>query len=341
VAVSPRTIGQTIADSASIGGLSNGAGGTITFVAYAPLANGAPDTNCSTSVFTSVAFSVNGPGPYSSGNFTPTTIGVYEWRAFYSGDVNNAAVSTPCNDTNEQSQVNKAQPAIVTTASSTTIGGSISDSATISGLVSPSGGSITFNAYAPNADGTADTTCSNSVYTKVVSPISANGTVGSGNFTPTGVTPQIAGVYEWIASFSGDAKNEPVSGTCNATNEQSTVNKHPSSVPTGQKLRISDKAQVVPSDALGGTPTGTVTFQLFDNASCLSSPTPPNNKVYDSGPVTLSGGVATTPNPPTVSANGTYFWKVSYSGDNVFGPATGACGDEQVTTSGNTPGVDP
>jgi hypothetical protein len=45
--------------------------------------------------------------------------------------------------------------------------------------------------------------------------------------------------------------------------------------------------------------------------------------------------------PPTVNANGTYYWPVSYSGDANNSPSTSPCGTEQTTLSVNTPGVDP
>ena len=64
----------------------------ITFVLYGP-----SDPTCTTVAFTSNAITVNGNGTYTSApGFTPTVVGTYRWRAFYSGDANNAAVSGPC-----------------------------------------------------------------------------------------------------------------------------------------------------------------------------------------------------------------------------------------------------
>ena len=40
---------------------------------------------------------VNGNGDYTSDSYTPTQAGTYRWRAFYSGDANNNAVSGACN----------------------------------------------------------------------------------------------------------------------------------------------------------------------------------------------------------------------------------------------------
>jgi hypothetical protein len=225
-----------------------------------------------------------------------------------------------------------AQPKIVTNASGpVTIGESISDAATLSQGSSPTG-SITFKVYAPHADGTADTTCSTLV--KTLGPIAVNGNsppdYSSGSFTPSGTAPEIAGTYEWIASYSGDANNAPATTACGDTGEQSVVNRHPSSVPTGQKVLISDYAKVTASS---GTPTGTVSFQLFNTADCSG------NAIF-SGTATLdANGLAHVDDPNALSANGTYSWLVSYSGN--FGSATSTCGTESTTIAGNTPGVDP
>jgi hypothetical protein len=89
-----------------------------------------------------------------------------------------------------------------------------------------------------------------------------------------------------------------------------------------------------------GTPTGKVNFKLFDNSSCSGMP------LYSSGDVSLVNGLANTDNapngkPPALGANGSYFWLVSYLGEGIFSPSSSPCGTEQLTISGNTPGVDP
>ena len=42
-----------------------------------------------------------------------------------------------------------------------------------------------------------------------------------------GVHAAAAGVYRWIATYSGDANNFPVSGACDSTNETVTVSPPP------------------------------------------------------------------------------------------------------------------
>ena len=50
----------------------------------------------------------------SGAPFSPPGPGTYRWRAFYSGDDNNTAVSGPCNASNENTVVTPASPSIAT-----------------------------------------------------------------------------------------------------------------------------------------------------------------------------------------------------------------------------------
>ena len=154
---------------------------------------------------------VAGNGSYVSGNFTPTAVGTYYWIASYSGDAKNEAASTACRDANESSVVTTKQPAIVTSATlSVTIGDPISDTATLSGATSDAGGTITFRLF-------SDDQCAIEVTTGLTPvTVAGNGSYVSGNFTPTAV-----GTYYWIASYSGDAKNEAASTACRDANESS------------------------------------------------------------------------------------------------------------------------
>jgi len=86
------TVGGAIFDTATIaGGVATS--GTVTFTVFGPdnpTCTGAP-------VFTSTR-TVNGNGSYTSELFTPTLPGVYRFVARYSGDANNAATVTECDD---------------------------------------------------------------------------------------------------------------------------------------------------------------------------------------------------------------------------------------------------
>jgi hypothetical protein len=142
------------------------------------------------------------------------------------------------------------------------------------------------------------------------------------------------GQAEGVSRSSGNSDNAAMEDLVGpgAVDIQTCV---PTTTTTGQKVVISDFAK--PTGF--GTPTGKVTFKLFTNSTCTGTP------LYDSGPVPLVNGLASTDSaatkPPPLNANGTYYWLVSYDGDANNRPSTSPCGTEQTTISGNTPGVDP
>ena len=155
-----------------------------------------------------------GERAYASASYTPSAAGTYRWTASYGGDTNNNGVSEACNGTNESVVVSPASPTISTVASGGVIVGvgSVSDTATLAGGVSPTG-TITFNLYGPN-----DATCATAAVFTTTKPVTGNGSYTSANYTPTA-----GGTYRWTASYGGDADNNAVSEACNGTNESVTV----------------------------------------------------------------------------------------------------------------------
>jgi hypothetical protein len=93
-------VGGNITDTAHLNGGFGTLSGTITFDVYAP-----GDTTCATPLTAPTGNTVSGSGDYTSGNFITTTFGIYRWKAHYSGDANNNAVNTACNDAGESSTV--------------------------------------------------------------------------------------------------------------------------------------------------------------------------------------------------------------------------------------------
>jgi uncharacterized repeat protein (TIGR01451 family) len=75
-----------------------------------PLSAG--DLTCATPIDVSPAKTVSGAGNYTSGDYATTTAGIYRWTAHYSGDLNNTAMDTACNDANESSTVDPAGAAL-------------------------------------------------------------------------------------------------------------------------------------------------------------------------------------------------------------------------------------
>ena len=99
--------------------------------------------------------------------------------------------------------VNRAQPVLATqVGGSRAAGGTIVDVATLSGPLAITG-AVTFKAYGPG-----DPSCSASPVFSSTGPVDA-GRSTSGPFTAPG-----PGTYRFVAAYSGDADNLPVTGNC-------------------------------------------------------------------------------------------------------------------------------
>jgi hypothetical protein len=141
---------------------------------------------------------------------------------------------------------------IVTSATSGTLGDSITDTATLSGATADAGGTITFNVFDnPGCDGPP-------VFTDTVD-VSGNGDYTSAPFTPTS-----PGEFFWIASYSGDANNRPSAGSCRDENEISEI-AAPSTHETSP------------------TATHTARTDTFSPTSAPTSPTSPTHGVASTG----------------------------------------------------------
>jgi hypothetical protein len=192
-------LGGQVSDMAT---LANGVTptGTITFTLFGP-----GDATCTGAPAFISAVAVSGNGNYTSGSFTPAVVGTYRWIAAYSGDVNNPPISTACNDPNETVVVTAVAVVTLTTRAShdVKLGRQVSDTATLAGGLSPTG-TITFRLFGPG-----NATCTGTPAFTSTKPVSGNGSYTSAPFTPT-----VVGTYRWIAAYSGDANNSPVSTVC-------------------------------------------------------------------------------------------------------------------------------
>lgn len=207
----------------------------------------------------------------------------------------------------------KAKPKIATKVShpEITIGGSVSDTATLAAGNQPTG-TITFKVYGPD-----DATCTGPATT--VGSVAVN---GNGGYPSPAFKPNAVGTYRWIASYSGDARNEPVSGACGDANEQVVVKKAKPKLGTVPNLLPNDTATISGLVAPSG---GTVSFKLFTNLTCTGTP------VYaETQPVDANASFVTKNTTVRVSADSSISWIVGYSGDARNEAAVSACTDEQV-----------
>ena len=310
------TVGDAIHDVATLSGASAAAGGSIVFNAYGPSAS----PNCLGAVVFTSTVPVDGNGDYNSGNFTPTTAGSYYWIASYSGDPNNLPSSGTCGDAGETSTLAKSPTAIVTTATSATIGDAISDSATLSLGFNPTG-SISFNLYGPSDS----PNCTDAIFTSIKT-VTGNGVYNSDSYTPA-----TAGNYYWVASYGGDINNLPSSGTCGDQGETSQIGKETTLIGTAASSQtvgtaVHDVATLSGATANAG---GTITFRVWgpsETANCTGDPV-----FHDSVPVSGPGDYQSGDFTPDTA--GLYYWTATYSGDPNNLPSAGACGDDGETST--------
>jgi hypothetical protein len=282
--------------------------GSVTLTLYGP-----NDADCSgTPVFTTTKSGVSGPGSYTSASFAPTTAGTYRWIASYSGDSDNGPVSGACNDPGESVVVAKARPTLTTKASAgVLLGGLVRDTATLAGGVRPTG-KITFRLY-----GKSDTSCTNLPVFTTSRSVFDNGSFGSATFLP-----RRPATYRWIASYSGDQNNEPVTGRCNDPNEAVSVSRARPVLTTKASPdvalggRIRDTANL----ARGFSPTGKIVFRLYgpNDSDCSRAPVFTTARIVSGNGTYVSAAF-------TPSRKGTYRWVASYRGDIRNEPISHGC----------------
>jgi hypothetical protein len=215
-----------------------------------------------------------------------------------------------------------------TASPSVAAGEAIQDSASLLGGSSPTG-TISFQLYAAG-----DTACSQPLLSQA---LSVNVT-GDGLYSSSSLSWGTPGVYQWVASYSGDAHNAPVEGACDEPGEQVILKARPS---LAQGASPSAAAGEAIHDAVslagGSSPTGTIAFQLYaaGDTTCsqplLSEPL--------SMSVTAGDGLYTSPGL-LQGTPGAYQWVATYSGDAYNAPARSACGEPgaQVLVKERPPG---
>ncbi|MBV8430038.1 MAG: hypothetical protein JO244_02675, partial [Solirubrobacterales bacterium] len=292
--------------------------GTISWKVYS-----AGDTRCSSPLNSSVLkVSVTGNGTYTSPDFTASSPGSYQWVATYSGDSHNYSVSTGCNDKGETSWVSPATPAITTNAASGTAGGSIHDTATLSGGFNPTG-TISWNLYRAS-----DTTCSTPLNASPLTvAVSGDGTYQSPDFGPAS-----AEGYQWVATYQGDGNNNQVASQCNDPYEVSTVSQASPTIATNATSGTGSVHDVATVSG-GFNPTGTISWNVYSTGdrSCST----PLNKTSITAAVNGDGQYTS---PGFTAGPGSYQWVATYMGDGNNSQVASQCNDpSEVSTVGTPP----
>ena len=262
---------------------------------------------------TAYPVTVNSPTAYV------TSAGRYCWRATWTGDAANGIPGSTDSRANECFTVNPVTPTLATTASDdVNLGGSVSDTATLSGLATQpanpvinltgtggaaAGGTITFTLYGPD-------NCTTVAYTSAAVTVSGNASYNTPN---PQFTPLAAGTYHWVASYSGNLPNNNATThntACDDTNEDVVVTTVPSSLTSAQTWVPSDAVTV--SATAGGAMAGTVSFEFFTNGTCTGASAFSTTKpVAGASPQTVTSG-----NAPAQTASGSFSWRVSYDSTN-------------------------
>ena len=309
-------VGESISDTATVTGLvSPSSGDTVTFNLY----SSATVQNSSTLLFTSTkTVSISGSTATATSASYPTTgAGTEYWVATFSGDTNNASVTSGATaETVNVDTINTSQtPAIAY------VGESISDTATVTGLVSPSSGdTVTFNLYSSATVQNSSTLLFTS--TKTVSISGSTATATSASYPTTGV-----GTEYWVATFSGDTNNASVtSGATAETVNVDTINtsQTPAIAYVGES--ISDTATV--TGLVSPSSGDTVTFNLYSSATVQNSSTLLFSSTKS---VSISGSTATATSASYPTAGvGTEYWVATFGGDTNNASVTSGATAETV-----------
>ncbi len=296
VPAGPLAIGATAHDTATIHDATASAGGTISYNLYS-------NNDCTgllADLTPTVNTVVNGVAPDSK-TFTFNNAGTFYFYAEYSGDARNKGpVNSGC--AAEPLVINPNTPAVSTTivpAGPVALGTVAHDTATITGATATAGGTITYALYSKN-DCTgllADLTPTVNTVVNHIAPDSKTFTFNN------------AGTFYFYAVYSGDNNNTgPVNSGCAA--EPYTVNPNtpvPDSIPI---VQIKDTLHVT---GLTGDATGNVLVGLYTSPTCTTGQIGSNDSFAAS---TNVNGTLTAATSFVVVTAGTYYYKISYVGDN-------------------------
>jgi hypothetical protein len=363
-------VGGSASDTATLGGVTGSAGGTVEYRFYPSLAAcqaataAFPPASGGTLVST---VTVTGGVVPPSATVTFPVAGTFYWAAFYSGDASNRAAASEC--ATEALVVAPANSRMTTRLSAASgeigVGGSASDSATLHGVTGAAGGTVEYRFYGSLS------ACSSDV---AVFPGTApsGGTLLSTVTVTGGVVPPSAaqpfglpGTFYWAAFYFGDPSNLAAASDCaseplvvtpavaQVTTRLSAANGEISAggsasdsatlhgvvaVPRGSMARRLLGSHWAVLRAAAVTAGGSLQYRFYGSLPVCDADVAAFPATSPSGgtlvsTVVVTGGVVPPSAAHTFPAAGTFYWAAFYSGDTSNLPAASDCATEPLVVT--------
>ncbi len=304
--------GAPVTDTATLNMASSStATGTVEYAVYA-------DSKCEELEASAGEVSVES-GVAAPSKEVALPLGVYYWQATYSGDESHEAASSECAS---EVEVVAAGTSLTTSLQSEVESGAeieveegvpVADTAELTGEnAEAASGTVEYRVY-------SDPECKNLV--------KAAGSPGfeGGGIPDSDEVELDAGVYYWQANYFGDAGNQPATSSCG--DEVEVVRKAAltselfGNGEEGDYLELEEGKSVVDLATLNEenakTATGTVEYRVYSDGECTELET-------KAGKVTVAGGEI-SPSEGEALAEGTYYWRAFYSGDETHEEAATRC----------------
>jgi hypothetical protein len=343
--------------------------GSVSFHICGPTAADSTAT-CDTGGVDLGSKSITSNGTVFSDTATVTAAGRYCFRADFheSSDPSIGVPDSSDHSSTECFVVNPVQPTLTTQATTGPVdfGQKISDTVTLAGTAhepgtgGPAGDSGSINPATLGGDAIGNITvvafgpdsCSTTAFTSGAIAASGDGSYG-GAGTAFEFQPSAPGQYVFVAAYAGDSPNTLAiaASACSGApaSEKVTVRQIPTEIKTKQSWIPNDTATV--SATTGNLAAGgTVSFALYDNATCSGTALYSQNRSISGGSPTEQVGTTNT-GAFTIttgytdlagSVAGPYSWKVVYTpaaADTAHTGKQSSCDAEHFsTTYTNDPG---
>jgi hypothetical protein len=332
---------------ATLAGATSSAGGSVEYRFYGSLSacNGDvgafPGTAPSGGTLVSAVPVAGGVVPPSAAQAFPAT-GTFFWAAFYLGDAANEAAASSC--ATEPLVVTPALPQVTTQLSAPdrviSVGGSVSDSATLAGATATAGGTVQYRVY--NSLAACETATAGF-------PPASGGTLVSTAAVTNGVVPPsaahtftTAGTFYWSAFYSGDASNLAAASLC--ASEPLVVAPAVVRVTTvlsaaGRVIGVGGSASDAATlNGATGTASGTVQYRFYGSLTACETDVAGYPAKAPSGGVLVStvavtGGVVPPSAAHVFSSAGTFYWSAFYSGDASNRATDSSCVTEPLVVT--------